>query len=66
MKAGQISHGDLLSALRAAGGGEDLDQVDAAYLERSGDISLIKRKREPRLVEISVDRGVQTVRVELG
>ncbi len=66
MKAGQISHEDLLSALRAAGGGEDLDQVDAAYLERSGDISVIKRTDKPRIVEIRVDQGVQTVRVELG
>lgn len=65
MKAGQISSEDLMGAVRAEGG-ENLDQVDAAYLERSGDISVIKRKSTPRIVEISVDQGVQTVRVELG
>lgn len=66
MKAGQISREDLLSAVRAGGGGEDLDDVEAAYLERSGDISMVKRKGKPRTVEISVEQGVQTVRVELG
>ncbi len=65
MKGGQISHEDLLSAVRA-GGGEDLDEVDAAYLERSGDISLIKRRTLPRIVEINVEQGVQTVRIEMG
>lgn len=65
MKAGQISREDLLGAVRVEGG-EDLDQVDAAYLERSGDISVIKRRSKPRIVEISVEQGVQTVRVELG
>ncbi len=65
MKAGQISQEDLLTAVRAAGSGEDLDQVAAAFLERSGDISVLKRKHEPRILEIRVEEGVQTVRVEL-
>jgi len=42
------------------------DQVAEARLERNGDISVIKARSEPRVVEIRVADGVQTVRVELG
>lgn len=66
MKRGQISMEDLLTAVRAGAGSEDLAQVQCAYLERSGDISVIKRDRPPRVVEVQVEQGVQTVRVELG
>ena len=66
MRAGQISRQDLLGAVRAGAGSDDLDQVESAYLERSGDISIIKRKDAPRVLEVRVEEGVQTVRLELG
>ena len=37
-----------------------------AYLERDGQISAISLKREPRVLNVSVENGVETVRLELG
>ncbi len=65
MKAGQITREELLTAVRAGVGSEDLDEVECAYLERNGDISVIKRKGSPRIIEVKVEQGVQTVRIEL-
>ncbi len=42
MKKGELSHGDLQEALRLHGL-EKIDGVKAAYLERSGAISVIKK-----------------------
>lgn len=66
MQAGHISRNDLLSALRANARLADIDQVKEARLERSGDISVIEKEQEPRVVEIRVEEGVQIVRVEIG
>lgn len=55
------SEGD---ALRQAGV-QDIERVSAARLERSGDISVIERSDEPRVVDIDVADGVQTVRIRL-
>ena len=43
----------------------DLNEVAEARLERSGSFSVIKAKSEPKVIEIAVAEGVQTVRVEL-
>ena len=61
----QISQGDLEEALRLNGRVADPSQVQEARFERNGDISVIKRKPEPTVVEISVRDGVQTVRIEI-
>lgn len=63
MRRAQISERDLEEALRSDARLDDLSEIDAAYFERSGKISFIPRKREPRVVEIDVAEGVQTVRV---
>jgi len=39
--------------------------VKLAYLERNGGISVIPRKPEPRVLEVAVEEGVQTVRIEV-
>ena len=36
-----------------------------ARLERSGQISVIPAAREPQVIEVKVEQGVQTVRVKL-
>ena len=36
-----------------------------AYLERSGDVSVIPAPAVPRVVDVQVAAGVQTVRIEL-
>jgi len=40
--------------------------VAEARLERNGDISVVRAERPPRVVEVRVADGVQTVRIELG
>jgi uncharacterized membrane protein YcaP (DUF421 family) len=42
MKKGELSHGDLQEALRLHGH-ESIDGIKAAYLERSGAISLVEK-----------------------
>lgn len=59
-----ISEGDLDEALRA-NGIDDISRVAEARLERDGSISVVERKAEPRVVEVRVAEGVQTVRIEI-
>lgn len=66
MRKSHISRNDLLGALRANGRVSDVSEVERAELERSGEISVLKKKEEPKVVEVSVRDGVQTVRIELG
>lgn len=63
MRRAQISERDLEEALRSDARLDDLSEIDAAYFERSGKISFIPKRREPRVVEVDVADGVQTVRV---
>lgn len=44
MRKNSVTENDLEEALRSAGNVNDLDQVEAAYLERSGNISIIMKK----------------------
>jgi uncharacterized membrane protein YcaP (DUF421 family) len=66
MRKSNIGEHDLLRALRTQAQTEDPEQVREAYLERSGKISVLKYDREPRVVEVAVRDGVQTVRIEIG
>ena len=65
MRRGSITPKDLAQALRQQTGQTDPARVQRAYLERSGQISVVPRAREPRVVDVSVERGVQTIRIEL-
>jgi uncharacterized membrane protein YcaP (DUF421 family) len=68
MRRSHIAVHDLEHALYTSGKVTDVKDVQIARLERNGEISVIPRRRpsEPRVVEITVRDGVQTVRVELG
>ena len=55
---------DLREDLRAQGV-SGLEEVREARLERSGQVSVIKAKSEPKVVEVAVADGVQTVRIQL-
>jgi uncharacterized membrane protein YcaP (DUF421 family) len=57
MRQSHISEKDLMSALRS--------EAHVARLERSGDISVIKASSEPKVVEVRVEQGVQTVRIKM-
>lgn len=66
MRRASITSNDLTAALRLQTNQADPNQVKRAYLERSGRISIIPYPREPHIIDISVENGVQTVRVEIG
>ena len=63
-RAGVSAH-DLQQALRAQAGVTDPSRVRLAVLERDGTISVLPSDSAPRVVEVSVAEGVQTVRVEI-
>jgi uncharacterized membrane protein YcaP (DUF421 family) len=44
---------------------EDISQVSRAYKERNGEVSVLAKKEPPRVVEVAVEAGVQTVRISL-
>ena len=64
MRRAHVTGHDLEEDLRGEGL-EGLDKVKEARLERSGKVSVVKRS-EPKVVEVKVADGVQTVRVEMG
>ena len=66
MRRVHIGEHDLLEALRAQGRIASVEEAETIQLERSGEISVIKKKRPPRIVEIDVKDGVQRVRLEIG
>lgn len=67
MRRSHVSRGDLEMALRMQGRTTDTSDVRIAKFERSGDISVITRasERQPKIVEVLVREGVQTVRIEM-
>ena len=58
-----VSAKDLEEALRIESHVTEPEAVKLAYLERNGGISVIPRKPEPRVIDVSVADGVQTVRI---
>ncbi len=64
MRKAHMTEHDLWQDLRGEGL-SNLKQVAEARLERSGKLSVIKGKPEPKLVEVTVQDGVQTVRIEI-
>jgi uncharacterized membrane protein YcaP (DUF421 family) len=64
MRKSHITERDLLESLRTSGNVGEVHEVEEAWLERSGKVSVVP-KCEPRVVEVSVRDGVQTVRIEI-
>ena len=65
MRRAGVSEHDLEQALRAQAGVTDASRVRLAILERDGSISALPADDPPRVIEVSVEQGVQTVRVEI-
>jgi len=61
-KAHMTEH-DLWEDLRTKGISE-LRQVAEARLERSGQLSVIRAKQDPKIVDVRIADGVQTIRIE--
>jgi uncharacterized membrane protein YcaP (DUF421 family) len=66
MQRASITHDDLTQAIRLKTNQTDPSKIKLAYLERDGQISAIPFKREPCVLDVSVENGVETVRIELG
>jgi uncharacterized membrane protein YcaP (DUF421 family) len=64
MRKAHMSDRDLWEDLRGKSIAR-LDEVAEARLERNGNLSVIKAKGKPKVVDIRVAEGVQTVRIEL-
>lgn len=45
---------------------DDLHKIRNAYIERSGMMSMLPNSGEPKVIEVRVEEGVQTVRIEIG
>jgi uncharacterized membrane protein YcaP (DUF421 family) len=65
LRRGSVSRQDLEQALRTQTGRTDPGEIELAYLERDGTISVVPAAGAPRAVTVSVADGVQTVRVVL-
>jgi uncharacterized membrane protein YcaP (DUF421 family) len=65
MRRNHISEGDLEEMIRLHGRLWRPEEVGSACLERNGEISAIPRRQEPRVLEVSVREGIQTIRIEI-
>lgn len=65
MGKSHISKQDLIGQLRAQASLDEVEKVERAYLERSGKVSVIEKSRGPKVLEVRVEDGVQTVRIQL-
>lgn len=65
MRKAAITPADLAEALRMETRQTDPAKIQLAYMERNGKISVQPYPQEPRVVDVSVQPGVQTVRIEL-
>lgn len=73
LRRAHITRRDLEEAARRSAGIEDLEKADDVRLERSGEISFIRHRKDReqdhegplRVLDVRVEDGVQTIRVEL-
>ncbi len=65
MRRAHFNQTDLEESLRLKAKTEAVETVEAAYLERSGDVSVLRRSKAPQVLEVKVEAGVQTVRIRL-
>lgn len=65
MKKHDISEKDLMEFMRLSANTEDISSIKKATLERNGNISFLKKEKQPKILEIEIKEGVQRVRVEI-
>lgn len=64
LRRAHISEHDLEEELRLQGI-DDIRRTHRVYQERNGDVSILKAPKPPTVLEISVQEGVQTVRIQV-
>lgn len=57
-----VSEHDLHEELRLNGGINEIQQVKIACIERNGQISV---QRKPQIFNVSVEKGIQTVQIQI-
>lgn len=65
MSEASVTRKELNQAIHVEGSEPDPSCIRRAYLERDGSISVVPRSEEPRILEVSVENGVQTIRIKL-
>ncbi|MGB3693003.1 MAG: YetF domain-containing protein [Spirulinaceae cyanobacterium] len=65
MATTRLSKQDLEAIVRTEGKLSDLSQVYLACVEKSGDVSVIPEKTPPQIIEVTVESGVQTIKIQL-
>lgn len=65
LRSSNLTEQDLHEAMRRGGYSPDASQFESAHQERSGSISFVPKKSEPRVLEVKVEDGVQVVRIRL-
>lgn len=65
LRRAHLTSEDLAEALRLRTGHADPSKIERAYMERDGQVSVVSREHEPRVLDVRVAQGVQTVRIEL-
>jgi uncharacterized membrane protein YcaP (DUF421 family) len=65
MRRSKIGENDLLAALRREGNVEKAEDVQSAYLERDGSITVVLKPCEPHLLEVKTEDGVQKIEIRI-
>ncbi|WP_224411528.1 DUF421 domain-containing protein [Oscillatoria salina] len=65
LRQSHLTHADLEAALRLKAKLDDFQQVKLARLESGGEISVMPQQKPIQVVEVTVEDGVQTLRIEL-
>lgn len=67
MRRNAIGEHDLEESLRTSGRSNDVDSFAEVVLERNGQISVVKKREQgtPRILDVKVADGVQTVRIAI-
>lgn len=65
LKRNSISERDLEEEMRLNGNVANPNEIRSARLERNGEISVVRNLPAPRIIEVKVTEGVQTVRLEI-
>ncbi len=65
MRSASLTPRDLNEALRLQSGHTDPKKIRRAYMERNGSISVMPYEDEDRILDVTVEDGVQTIRIKL-
>ena len=65
MQRADVTERDLNQALRLQAHTTDPRKIRRAYMERSGLIRVVPDGKEPQILDVTVEDGVQTIRIKL-